>query len=469
MSEHSQTRWRHLPGIIVALAIVIAMVGAKPYAGSWNDGSRLAAVECLAEQGTFIIDDSVFVRVPPVVADEPHVYAAEPPGLRVFGTLDKLRIDGHYYSDKSPVPTVLMAGIYRAWLICGGPTISQRPDLAIWFLTVTSSGVAYVIAVIGILRLGRVLNLDASILPLFVASFAFATVALPYGRHVNNHILLLGVMSVICLLLAKLDQEPDLSGHLWRLATVGFLAGFGYTIDLGAGPPLLFAVGLFVIVRLRSIGAGIVVAVGSLPWLILHHGINYAIAGTIGPANALPEYLNWPGSPFTVETMTGGLKHSPGWFVLYALDLLFGQKGIISNDTPLWLATAGILRIAMWQPERRIALGFCAGWCGCVWLLYAATSNNYSGQCASVRWFVPFLAPGYWMLGVLLAAEPRFRRDLIWLALIGVPIAGLMWLDGPWMPRMVPGLWAWLTIAGAGWLYITVSHRSANSRSSSGV
>ena len=38
------------------------VLSARPYAGSWNDGSRLAAVESLVDYHTWAIDDSIFVR-----------------------------------------------------------------------------------------------------------------------------------------------------------------------------------------------------------------------------------------------------------------------------------------------------------------------------------------------------------------------------------------------------------------------
>ncbi|MGL6094659.1 MAG: hypothetical protein ACRC7O_02510, partial [Fimbriiglobus sp.] len=254
--------------------------------------------------------------------------------------------------------------------------------------------------------------------------------------------------------LAELDTLGRLG--VGKSVLLGALTGFGYTIDLGAGPPLLAATGAFVLFQTRRFWPAVGFTLAALPWVVAHHGLNYAVGGTIGPANAVPAYLDWPGSPFTAETMTGGLKHSPGWFVLYALDLFFGQKGIISTNLPLWLAAGGAIRVGLWQPARRPALAYCVGWTGIVWLLYAATSNNYGGQCASVRWFVPFLAPGFWVIGLTIAAEPRFRRDLLWLTAVGLPVVGLMWLDGPWMPRMVPGLWGWLAVAGAGWIALTV-------------
>ncbi len=46
---------------------------------------------------------------------------------------------------------------------------------------------------------------------------------------------------------------------------------------------------------------------GALPWLVLHHALNYAIGGTFQPANANPEYFCWPGSPFSARNLTGKL------------------------------------------------------------------------------------------------------------------------------------------------------------------
>ena len=75
--------------LVLFLASLVAVVSARDYPGGWNDGSRLATVESLVERHTWAIDDSPFLA----------------------GTQDKLLIGGHYYSDKSPVPAVLMAFI----------------------------------------------------------------------------------------------------------------------------------------------------------------------------------------------------------------------------------------------------------------------------------------------------------------------------------------------------------------------
>ena len=68
------------------------------------------------------------------------------------------------------------------------------------------------------------------------------------------------------------------------------------------------------------------------------------------------------------------------------------------------------------------------------WAVYAALSNNMGGQCCSVRWFVPFLAPGFWLLGVTVRDFPRYRTDFAVLAGWGAVLSGLMLWVGPWAP-----------------------------------
>jgi len=105
---------------------LVAAASARPYAGCWNDGSRLAAVESLVDYRTFAIDQSVFVE--PAAARGSTPYPASDPALLKQGTLDKLFIDSHLYSDKTPVPSLMMAGVYQLWRCCGGAAARERPD-----------------------------------------------------------------------------------------------------------------------------------------------------------------------------------------------------------------------------------------------------------------------------------------------------------------------------------------------------
>lgn len=236
-------------GWILLGAAILAALGARPYAGGWNDGSRLASVESLVDRHTFAIDDSIYVQ--PQASSIPP-YSAENPVASQRGTMDKLFIGGRFYSDKSPVPTVLMAGVYQAWCWLGGPSAAERPDLFTRFMSWTFAGVPYLIAVLCVGRIARHLHVPSPWDWLLTASFAFGSLALPYAMQVNNHVLLLAVAAGIC----EAAVRPGAIGSR-RAAWLGLLAGFGYTIDLGAGPPLVLAVAGLILWRAHSGAAAI--------------------------------------------------------------------------------------------------------------------------------------------------------------------------------------------------------------------
>ena len=464
-----QRRERLAEGVLVVMAIALAVVQARPYAGSWNDGSRLATIESLADRHTWIIDESIFVRVPRRDASNtPLPYSARDRFLLEHGTQDKLFIDGHYYSDKSPVPAVLMAGCYQLWQWTTGMTAGTHPDRFCQSMTFLFSGMAYVFAVWCMYRISLRLVLPLSSRLLLTASFALATVALPYARQVNNHIFLLAIVAALVLNIAGLREEVQNSRACWRrFAVLGFLAGLGYTIDLGIGPVILICTGGFIVscsfncapeasavvrARLRRAAKRIAVfAWVALPWLVLHHALNYAIGGSLQPANTNPVYFHWPGSPFTAENLTGRWIHpNIGSFLLYAASMLGGKRGFFGHNLPLFLTIPGLFVLLRrhWEMWRELlwALSCCAG----AWLLYAATSNNSSGQCCTIRWFVPLLAPAYFVLALLLRYHPRYGLDLLVLSAWGILLVMLM-REGPWTGGMLPYFWPIQAAALSSW------------------
>jgi hypothetical protein len=437
---------------ILVGATVLAAVVARPYAGAWNDGSRLATVESLVDRHTFAIDDSIYLN-PAAAARPPY----DPTNALVakYGTLDKLLIDGRFYSDKSPVPAVIMAVPYQVWRWAGRPAAAERPDLYARCLTWLFAGLPYVLAVWAIGRMTRSLNVPAPWDLVLAAGFAFGSLALPYAEHVNNHILLL---AIACGIAEAAVRPGPLS--VGRAAWLGALAGFGYTIDLGAGPPLTVAVGALVAWQARGPGrwARVAAFVGAAaPFILANHAITFAIAGTLGPANANPEYLDWPGSPFTGPTMTGGWHHaSVGAAGLYSLDLLYGKKGFLLHSPPLLLAAAGLPVLLTRRVPERPAIIALAAWALATWLLYAATSRNLSGVCLSIRWFVPLLAAGYLVAAVVVRELPGWRTDLLVLTVGGMILSVEGTTRGPWDGRVLfvywPTVGVILLVWGAIWV-----------------
>lgn len=443
-------------GGILLITAALAAVVARPYAGGWNDGSRLAAVESLVDHHTFRIDDSIYVRFPdPVAPGAPHPYGPHQE-MNKYGTFDKLLIDGAYYSDKSPVPAVLMAGVYQVWRWAGGPSAAERADWFARFLTWAFAGLPLVLAAFCVGRITRHLGVPAPWDTLLTVSFALGSLALAYAGHVNNHILLLGVGAAVCEAVVRPGPITRL-----RAAWLGLLAGLGYAIDLGAGPPMMLAAFGFVAwnggrpFTWPALGRAAEFVVAAVPFVAAHHAITYDIAGTLAPANANPAFLRWPGSQFDATTMTGAWNHSsPGRAVLYAFDLLFGRKGFLLYWPPLLLAIVALPWLLRRGSSERPALVVLAAWAVGTWLLYAATSRNLSGLCLSIRWFVPLLAPGCVALAITLRDATTWRKDFAVLAAGGMILSVELAIRGPWFGRIPTLFWPVIGLTLTAWALV---------------
>ncbi len=437
-------RWADHPGmawILAAAAFAVAMIGARPVASSWNDGSRLASVEALVERGSFCIDGTVFLDPTDACARGVPPYDPADP-LLTRGTLDKLLIDGRYYSDKPPLVSVPLACAYRVLMLAGAPPPADRPDVFAWAVCVLLSGTGYAVAVGCLWTLGKRAGLAPGWRFAWLAAFALATVLPCYTRSANNHIAQLGAVAAACVLLCRVADARASGRTAWAaLAALGFVAGFAYNLDFGVGPPLVGAVLAAVALRTRRLWPVVVCGVGAVPCILTGHAINYAIGGDwLRPLNMHPEYLAWPGNPFDT-TMTGILRPRPVPQFLYTLDLLFGKKGFLTHNPPLLLAlTAGALVLHRRARNRLEVLALVA-WCAVGWLMYGVLSKNHAGMCVSIRWFVPFLAPGFWLLAKVLAERPEFRRDFVALALWGGVLSASAFLVGPWWGHNVPLYW----------------------------
>lgn len=442
--DESAPKGQRLVGAaVILLASIIALASAHDYAGGWNDGSRLATVESLVDRHTLAIDDSIFVRPPPPDSMAPNPYPDDKPQLQREGTKDKLLINGHYYSDKSPVPALTMAGIYRALQWATGIVARRQPERFCYWMTVTTSGAAYVISVWCIYQLGGVLRLGMKPRLLLTASLAFATFVPTYARHVNNHILLLAVVAALMLSLVRLVEERRAGGVGWqRVLEIGLLAGIGYTLDLGVGPVLLLCSAAIVAYRTRRFSAVVAFLLAAAPWIAAHHALNYYVGGTLKPANMVSEYLQWPDSPFNEQIATGEFKSKPlGKFLLYPVAMLFGKHGFFNHNLPLLLALAGFVLLIRRRREEKPELIFSACFFSGAWLLYAVTSSNYSGACCSIRWFVPLLAPGWYVMAVFLRERPEHIVDLSILSAFGAALGVVMWRRGPWEGTLPPWYW----------------------------
>ena len=356
------TRSRPLPWLVGLAAAALAAVTAKPHAGGWNDGSRLAAVESLADHHTLAIDDSVFSR-PRAVNPEYPAYGHDGPDLNDTGTLDKLWIGGQFYSDKPAVVTVLMAGVYRGARLLGLPPAAERPDLFALVMTLAAGGAAYVISLVVLFGLARRVGLPDTTALILVAAVGLGTFALAYTWHVNNHVLLLGVAAGVASLVSA-----------WAATAVRAVSAGG-----GSSPSA------------RSRGWPTTSTSG--PARCWSSACScWSRPGGGGPARRRPTLSPfcrgyWPFTPSTTPSagcssrstwspvlqlagvpvrpgnLTGFLRHGPWELFVYSLALLFGKHGFFSHNLPMVLALPAAWHVLRRPGPHRAGAAALAAWC----------------------------------------------------------------------------------------------------------
>ncbi len=220
---------------------------------------------------------------------------------------------------------------------------------------------------------------------------------------------------------------------------MGLLTGLGYTIDLGIGPVLFVTTAIWVTYNGRG-QALVPFVLGALPCLALHHGLNFAVGGTWRPANMVPEYLNWPGCPFNTTNMTGVWHHDPLSFFLHGGNMLVGKRGFLFHNLPLLLTVPAVFYLLRRGHAERSVVIWAVATCAGSWFLYTATSQATSGQCLTVRWFVPFLAPGYYLLALYLRRCPERLPEFVLLSGWGTLLMAQVGRC-PWTGDMVPFYW----------------------------
>ena len=371
--------------LFAAFLLVWAML-TKVHTHSWQEESRMATVQALVEQGTFAIDHTEFNR-----------------------TGDKVFVNGHFYSDKTPLLSVAAAGVYSILHNVFGLTLDPAicvPDedpgacrafgpegarlTAFYWLTLIfvggSSALLITLSWAAMIELG-VGGVAATGL---ATALGLASPIAPYSIVFAGH-----VPAAVCLFAGFRLLIAGTTGILTRRRA--FWAGV--LISLSANIDLTLAVfiatfGVWLLLTRRS---GVMpFAFGVVVPFALSAAINYWAAGTIVPLYFDPKAYDFLGT--VLNKTVGGTQ---GFYTLdfglrYTFDMLVGQRGVFSFTPVLAFALAGAWR-AMRDPRsdlRTLTLAMLLGWLAFALYLILRT-DNFGGKAWGTRWFVP-LVPMLW-------------------------------------------------------------------------
>jgi hypothetical protein len=282
----------------------------------WNQGSRLAELHAIVNQGSISID--AYREV----------------------TADKALVDGHYYSEKTPA-IALAALPSFALTVFAQRALGIDPDRpAGWqfsqrMATVFSVGT---IAALGGVAFFWLLRQSMSETRAFMSTIAIflGTLAWPYATALFAHAGTIGFVSIALALL--LDEGPD-RGR--RTAMAGLCAGLAVASEY---PAIIAASGLAVLAIRRGPAAAVRFCLAALPAAMLIMLKNYLVTGS-------PLMVSYGANPeFPGETAADNFGHH--WPTGESVDgVLFSEyRGLFFWSPVLLLAIPGVALLARKAP-----------------------------------------------------------------------------------------------------------------------
>jgi hypothetical protein len=348
---------------IFAFAL-IAMLLITPKARSWNDASRMATIQSLVEKQTFVIDDSAFVD-----------------------TSDKIYINGHYYSDKPAMTSIMGALIYLP-LFHFGIELDQGWNLAYYLITLFTVKIFWLLGLLAFyFTLGFSKINDRNRLWVTFA-LGIASLHLTWSSTLNNHSLAASLLIIGFYFLLKSSRSVSIKRDLFL---AGFFMSFAGTVDV---PTVAFYVGflLYILIDTNLRGKSIFYLLPLMLTVLPALSVNYYISGSLIPVQIKRVYFDYPGSPWISSNVLSGIQVNQGVFLLvYSFTSLLGPRGFLLYNPLLLIALPCLIReIRKGQPFRREALVIVS-----VSLIivsyYLLFTNDYGGRSYSIRWFVPLL------------------------------------------------------------------------------
>lgn len=414
--------------LFVAFMLLWALL-TKVHTHSWQEESRMATVQTLVEQGTFIIDHTEFNR-----------------------TGDKVFINEHYYSDKTPLLSAVTAGAYSVLHNVFGlkldPTICVPDEdaaacraftptgtrfTAFYWLTLIFIGGSASLLVVLFWRAMLQAGASGTLATTLAVALGLASPLAPYSIVFAGH-----VPAALCLfagftLLVKTSRHEQASNPV-HLLGAGLLISLSANIDLTLAI-FIVAFGMWILftqwrmIFPYALGAVLPFAIGA--------AINYWAAGTIVPLYFDPNAYDFVGT--VLNTTVGGTSgfYSLDFGLSYAFDMFVGRRGLLSFTPMLIFAFIG-MAVAFKQHRQRglIATALLGSLSFAAYLI--VRTDNFGGLAWGTRWFVP-LVPVWWYFARdaynLLRDNPRASlawRILFWIAVLVSFLAAAQGLHDAW-------------------------------------
>ncbi|MGQ0720566.1 MAG: hypothetical protein ACT4PE_03205 [Candidatus Eiseniibacteriota bacterium] len=406
LGEHSRPR-----EVVLVLLLLLLTYANFFQAATWGSATRFDLARSLVERGS--------VRI-----DEYH-----------GNTGDKAMVDGGYYSDKAPLPSLLgaagVAGAHALRSVTGRPVSD-----AVWL---TLAGGLAALAASGLVTaLGGVAfhlalrDRGLSFRRAWSATFLvfLGTTLLPYATLLQGH----APAAAWLFLFFHVAFPARATPGPGRCAVAGAIASAAFATEYLTPPPLAVLAGISLLSRPGGrLARAAAFALGALPGLLLLGTYHQAAFGSPLDVGYRHEVL-----PVFQESMGTGLLGVRAPAPRVAAELLFGPyRGLFFASPVLLLAVSGLARLLRDRERRAEAAAAVL-----IFVYYLVVNAGYStwhgGWAVGPRHLVPAIP----FLGLGVAAELGRRRGAFVLGAVSVVLMLAATSVQPEVPEDIRNPWS---------------------------
>lgn len=429
-------RWGTRLIIFLAVALhAIALMNAKPLQSA-NDRSRWCTVWSLVERGTFQIDE---IR-----------QAAG------WDSIDIIHEDGHFYSTKPPLLSIIVAGVTWCVQKATGWTLLDNTHAVTTAVLLIVNIIPFAVSLVAMSGLLRRVC-ESSWCRLFVlAATGFGTLVTPFLMTLNNHTA--AVVGVVLSLYALQRLLSDEVPSGWSFLLCGAAAGWTCANEL---PAAAFGLATFFLAARTSIRKTLCwYAPAAIVPLAAFLATNVIATGSVKPTYASYGSAKYN---FVIDGVPSywmdpdGVDRNIDSPAVYFLHCTIGHHGIYSL-TPLFLLALVGWVFSGWirNTSLRTLVRLGAAMTVLVVAFYMTRFDNYNygGVSCGLRWAL-WLIP-FWILAVIpvvdWTAKVKVMRCLQCVLLAFSMVSA-------WLPINTPWQQPWLFRLMEGWKWIDYTRR----------
>lgn len=359
-----------------------------------NPGSRYAAVEALVDYRTFYIDKTLYAKK-----------------ITTMGH-DSVLIDGHYYSSKPPMLSVLTAGVYWIYKSVTGNTIRYNRRSVAMFCNRVMAGIPHILLLVFFFRFTRLITQNDEAVLAGLGAVCFSFIGAGYATSLNNHSPAAAVLLIGFYYAYRIRNEIDAKQRHWEIS--GYFCGFLPTLEL----PALFisiAVGLYLLFYDWKKTIKLFIPAALVP-ILIHFILTYVSTGSVLPVYLRSDLYFFEGSYYSTHYEIYKALVEPKH--IYLFHMLFGHHGIFSMTPTLIFAVLALVRIF----RKRSALlpeALVVSVSGVILIIfYTMMTENYGGKCVGFRWLIVLTPLLFLFFAVWIDTQLQQKKLQDWMLII---------------------------------------------------